>query len=135
MQNTMIIENLKSHRLKVTPQRIEIANALMHYGHLSIEKLYEMMRKKFPSISLATIYKNLNIMTDSAFVQEVKIPHAKSVYELTKETHSHLVCQECGEIQDIILDLTHLSEIASTVSRFHINKADLVFSGICKNCQ
>ena len=135
MENINIVNSLKSHQLKVTPQRIEIATALMHYGHLSIERLYEILRAKFPSISLATIYKNLNIMGESAFVQEVKIPNAKSVYELTKETHSHLVCNECGEVQDIILDLSHMSHAAAQISHFQITKADLVFSGICKNCQ
>jgi len=126
---------LRAHHLKATPQRLAIANTLYSRGHVNIEDLYETMLKKFSSISLATIYKNINIMIENAFIQEVKIPNAKSVYELTKEAHSHLVCDNCGQVEDITLDLNAVSELASHSTDFKINKADLVFSGLCKNCQ
>ena len=126
---------LREHHLKATPQRLEIANTLEKYGHMNIDNLYTIMLQKFNSISLATIYKNINLMIENAFIQEVKIPHEKSVYELAKTTHSHLVCSKCGEIEDIHLDLTALAESAAQSSRFQIDKADLVLSGICQKCQ
>jgi Fur family peroxide stress response transcriptional regulator len=126
---------LRTHNLKATPQRIEIADALYHHGHLTIESLYMMLLKKFDSISLATIYKNINLMIDSAFIQEVKIPHAKSVYELTKATHSHAVCSQCGAVEDITIDLADIEEKAHRLSSFEIRSSELVFGGICKNCQ
>jgi Fur family peroxide stress response transcriptional regulator len=128
-------ESLRAHHLKATPQRLEIANTLYKRGHVSIEDLYETMLAKFTSISLATIYKNINIMVENAFIQEVKIPNQKSVYELAKETHSHLVCQKCGSVEDVTLDLSVISDIASKKTAFQISKADLVFSGLCKKCQ
>lgn len=128
-------ELLRSHNLKATPQRIEITSALMDNGHLTIEKLYDILLKKFSSISLATIYKNINIMIESAFIQEVKLPNAKSVYELTKEAHSHLVCEKCGSVQDTYIDLSSIKELQLENFDFKIKKADLVLSGVCKNCQ
>lgn len=126
---------LRKHHLKVTPQRLEIANALGCNGHMTVETLYEVMLQKFNSISLATIYKNINLMIENAFIQEVKIPNKKSVYELSKETHSHLVCTKCNEIQDIMLDLSQTAQLASQTSHFQIDKADLVLSGLCQKCQ
>lgn len=128
-------EILRAHHLKATPQRLEIANALAINGHLSIEKLYDILLQKFSSISLATIYKNINIMIDSAFIQEVKIPNAKSVYELTKATHSHLVCEKCGLVEDISLDLGAIETLDIHETKFQIKKVDLILSGVCKNCQ
>jgi len=128
-------DSLRAHHLKATPQRIEIANTLYQRGHVNIEDLYETLLKKFNSISLATIYKNINIMVENAFIQEIKIPNQKSVFELTKEAHSHLVCDKCGMVEDITLDLSSISELASHQTNFQINKADLVFSGLCSNCQ
>lgn len=128
-------ELLRAHHLKATPQRIEIASALKANGHLTIEKLYDILLQKFSSISLATIYKNVNLMIENAFIQEVKIPNAKSVYELTKEAHSHLVCEKCGSIADIVLDLSPIKELDLKETHFKINKADLVLSGLCENCQ
>jgi Fur family peroxide stress response transcriptional regulator len=126
---------LRAHHLKATPQRLAIADTLYNRRHINIEDLYEVMLKKFNSISLATIYKNINLMIENAFIQEVKIPNAKSVYELTKEAHSHMVCDNCGEVEDITLDLSALSAIASHQTDFKINNASLVFSGLCKKCQ
>ena len=128
-------EILRNHNLKATPQRLEITNVLYMQGHATIEALYETMVKKFNSISLATIYKNINLMLENSFIQEVKIPHSKSVYELTKESHSHLVCEDCGMVQDISIKINNILEEASQISKFTVNSADLVFSGKCQNCQ
>ncbi|WP_428739942.1 Fur family transcriptional regulator [Sulfurimonas sp.] len=125
---------LRSHNLKATPQRLEITNALMVHGHLTIEKLYDILLSKFNSISLATIYKNINLMIESAFIQEVKIPKAKSVYELTKETHSHMACEKCGHVEDITIDLSTITNLDAKTD-FQIKKVDVVLSGLCKNCQ
>ncbi len=128
-------DELRKHNLKATPQRLAISDALYINGHMSIEVLYELMLKKFNSISLATIYKNINLMMENSFIQEVKIPNAKSVYELTKTAHSHLVCESCGEVEDITVDLDAIIDEAKHISSFKIDKANLVLSGVCKNCQ
>ena len=128
-------ELLRAHHLKATPQRLEITNALNTYGHMNIENLYAMMLEKFNSISLATIYKNINIMLEASFIQEVKIPDAKSVFELTKASHSHAVCANCGHIEDITLDLSSIQNTAMGITDFKIETSDLVFSGLCKKCQ
>ena len=126
---------LRQHNLKATPQRLEIVNALYQNGHISIEKLYDIMLKKFNSISLATIYKNINLMLEASFIQEVKVPNAKSVYELTKETHAHIICDSCGHITDIQLNLDAIITNAAKLSDYKIEKSDLILSGTCKNCQ
>jgi len=126
---------LREHHLKATPQRLEIANTLEYYGHINIDNLYDIMLKKFNSISLATIYKNINLMIENSFIQEVKIPHEKSVYELTKEAHSHLVCKECGSIEDVSINLPAVTNAIHNDSNFKIDKVDVVFSGLCKKCQ
>jgi Fur family peroxide stress response transcriptional regulator len=125
---------LRAYNLKATPQRIEIASTLDQRGHITIDGLYEVLLNKFNSISLATIYKNINIMMEAAFIQEVKIPNAKSVFELTKESHSHLACQKCGEVEDIDLDLHTLNSQIEQISHFEVKQTNLVISGICKNC-
>jgi Fur family peroxide stress response transcriptional regulator len=127
--------NLRQHNLKATPQRLAITEILYTKGHINIENLYNLMAKKFSSISLATIYKNINIMIENSFIQEVKLPDTKSVYELTKENHSHLLCSSCNDVVDIDIDLDSLINKASKATDFHIDSANLVLSGICKKCQ
>lgn len=128
-------DTLRAHRLKVTPQRLEIAKTLYSRGHVGIEDLYQVMLNKFNSVSLATIYKNINLMIENSFILEVKLPNMKSVYELAKESHAHLLCEICGEVTDISLDLASITDLTKQSNNFKIKKADLVFSGFCQKCQ
>ncbi len=128
-------EILKKYDLKVTPQRLAIVELMQLYGHLSIEELYLYIKKRFHSISLATLYKNINLMVGVDLVKEVKIPNEKSRYELTKDPHSHLLCQKCNKIQDIFLDLKTIVQDCELKTNYMINESVLVLSGVCPNCQ
>ncbi len=126
---------LKEYDLKVTPQRVAIVEELYNNGHMNIDDLYKKLLSKFPSVSLATIYKNINAMVEKVFLSEVKIPNSKSVYELIKTEHAHLVCSSCGHIEDVILDATSVLEEASKLSSFKIDTTSIVLSGLCPNCK
>lgn len=126
---------LKEYNLKVTPQRVAIVEELFSHGHMNVDDLYQNLLKKFPSISLATIYKNINAMVGKVFLNEVKIPESKSVYELIKEDHSHLVCSSCGKIEDITLNTSVLETTLSSQSNFKVENTEVIFSGICSHCQ
>jgi Fur family peroxide stress response transcriptional regulator len=125
---------LRSYNLKATPQRLVIIESIDRYGHINIDNLYVEVKNKFNSISLATIYKNINSMISNMLLLEVKIPNEKSVYEITKEQHSHLVCKDCGEVIDINIDTARMVESISEDYSFSIEKSDLIFSGSCEKC-
>jgi Fur family peroxide stress response transcriptional regulator len=126
---------LRESDIKVTPQRLAIVEELDGHVHLSIDELYEAIKKKFPSISLATVYKNINAMMEKDFILEVKVPAQKSKYELAKEPHSHVVCQKCGKVEDITLDLEKVTQKAANLSHYEIVDKALIFSGICPACK
>lgn len=126
---------LKEYDLKVTPQRVAIVEELYKHGHMNIDDLYKKLLAKFPSVSLATIYKNINAMVEKVFLSEVKIPNAKSVYELVKAEHAHLVCSSCGHIEDISLDITSVFHEATTKSNYKLDSTNVVLSGLCPKCQ
>lgn len=125
---------LKEYDLKVTPQRVAIVEELYNNGHMNIDDLYKKLLSKFPSVSLATIYKNINAMVEKVFLSEVKIPNTKSVYELVKTEHAHLACSSCGEIEDIMLDASSILTEASKLTTFKINSTNIVLSGLCSKC-
>ncbi len=126
---------LQANNLKATPQRLTIVEELYLNGHLNIDELYKSLQTKFPSISLATIYKNINAMIEISFLSEVKIPHKKSVYELRKKEHSHVVCSSCNSIMDIELDTNTLIKEASKLSNYSLQESNIIFNGICSSCR
>lgn len=131
---TKVPELLKEYDLKVTPQRIAIVEELYKHGHMNIDDLYKKLLDRFPSVSLATIYKNVNSMVEKIFLSEVKIPNSKTVYELIKKEHAHLVCSKCNEVVDIELDPSDIQTQVSNLSKFKIQQTNIVLSGICSKC-
>lgn len=126
---------LREHHLKATPQRLAILESIFLYGHINIDKLYDEVKQKFDSISLATIYKNINAMTKNLLLQEVKLPNEKSVYEIIKEEHSHLLCNSCGEVIDIQVETENITRDIAKKYDFAVSQSDVVISGTCKKCQ
>ena len=126
---------LKTHNLKITPQRLGILSLIYKFGHLSIDDLYIHVKKQFSSISLATLYKNINAMLKTRIVTEVKIPNMKSKYEITKTDHAHPLCTQCNEFKDIFIDTNTLINNAKDQSNYQIKHTDIVFSGLCEKCK
>ena len=126
---------LRERNMKVTPQRLGILTLMHDYGHISVEDLYEKIKKQFSSISLATLYKNVNAMISVSLLKEVKIPNMKSKYEIVKTPHAHLLCESCGALEDFQINMDEVSHLLESKSDFKVNQTDLIFSGICHNCQ
>ena len=125
---------LQKHNLKATPQRLEIVNVLSKNGHLNINDLYTAIQKVFPSISLATIYKNINIMLEKGFLLEVKLSDQKNVFELVKDEHSHVRCIKCNVVSDIKLDVAEILTKVQDLSKYNLNSTSLIFNGVCPRC-
>ncbi len=126
---------LRNYNLKATPQRLAILQVISRYGHINIDNLYNEIKSQFSSISLATIYKNINSMTEVHLLAEVKLPNTKSVYEIVKEGHAHLKCELCGDIEDLTIDTNSIFADISKLHNFKINQSDVILSGVCKSCQ
>ena len=128
------VDILKSHILKATPQRLCILDMLDNHGHATLEEIEKETKVKFPTLSLSTIYRNLNEMLKKDILSEVKLVNKKEYYELTKENHAHLVCTKCGNIEDFIIDTDTIIKQVQGSTPSKINGATISFDTICKEC-
>jgi Fe2+ or Zn2+ uptake regulation protein len=122
---------LEESNLKTTPQRLAILKELDKKGHASIEEIYEDIKEMFPSISLATIYKNINALKDENVISEVCL-HQKPKFEITKEPHAHFICKKCGAIEDVPFEEIINNEIEK---KYPNTRKELYIYGICKKCK
>jgi Fur family peroxide stress response transcriptional regulator len=125
---------LREHSLKVTPQRLGILSIMHSSGHINVEELFTHIKKRFASISLATLYKNINAMLDKKLISEVKIPNMKAKYEISKAPHIHMLCTSCHEFIDLRLDLNDLVATASLKSNYRVEDTNIILSGLCERC-
>lgn len=126
---------LHQNNLKITPQRIAILNEIAALGHATIDEIYEKIKTLYPSISLATIYKNITSLQEVNMIHELKLPNQKQHYEIVKSPHIHLVCNACGMIVD--MDIPHHKFVQSCAqqSGYKITEATIALLGICPRCQ
>ncbi|GAB6046113.1 peroxide-responsive transcriptional repressor PerR [Caminibacter profundus] len=121
---------LEESNLKTTPQRLAILRELDKKGHASIEEIYENIKEMFPSISLATIYKNINALKEEGVISEICL-HQKPKFEIAKESHAHFICKKCGKVEDVPLN----EIIRNDIEKLYPNsQKELYIYGICKAC-
>ncbi len=95
---------LKDRGLKATPQRVAVLKELGKKTHPTMDEIYSGIRVDNPTISLATVYKNVNLLKEQGIVIEINIPSGKMRYDYLSHPHIHLVCKNCGCVEDLDYD-------------------------------
>ena len=135
MMNFMQI--LKEKNLKATPQRISVLKELHKNEHPTIDALYESIKKEYPSISLATVYKNIHALKEKGVVIEVNMPNGKMRYDIFTKPHIHIVCKNCNSVMDMDYDekLFDYQTKLEGQSGLKIDRLDVIASvDSCEHC-
>ncbi|MGN1318496.1 MAG: Fur family transcriptional regulator [Lachnospirales bacterium] len=136
MEN-ILIDNLRRAKLKITPQRMAIYSYLMSAtNHPSAETIYKDLKPDYPSMSLATVYKNIATLRDAHLVTEFNVGEDSHRYDADTEFHTHLVCRECHNVFDYFGDIP-LDDVVMNLRDnmgFHVEEKELIFYGTCKKC-
>lgn len=132
-----IVESLRDNNHKITPQRLAIVRALAESEeHPSVETIYQALQADFPTMSLATVYRNILLIKSLGEVLELGFADGSNRYDGNKPyPHPHLVCIKCKAIIDP--DLESLEKMKTEVSNetgFKILSHRLDFFGICESC-
>jgi Fur family transcriptional regulator, peroxide stress response regulator len=126
----------REHNLAATHQRQKIYEALVSRpGHYSPEEIYEQVKQDLPSISLATVYKNLKIFVHAGMLHEVSPHHGSWRIDANRHPHHHLVCTRCLSITDLPVDSLAPVKLRGTIpSGFRVEKFSIELHGICRAC-
>jgi Fur family transcriptional regulator, peroxide stress response regulator len=130
------IEALRSKGYKATPQRIAICRiALNSRAHPSAQQVYDEVKKIHPTVSLATVYKTLEVLRDLDLVQEINFAKGQARFDSYISPHINLICLKCGNIAD--LDDTTIKEITIKVAattKFKPTGQRMDIYGVCHEC-
>jgi Fur family peroxide stress response transcriptional regulator len=121
----------------MTPQRLAIVRVLAKSkGHPSVEAIHGQIKKDFPTMSLATIYRNIVLMKSIGEVLELGFPDGSNRYDGNKPyPHPHVICIQCKKIVDPSLEsLEDMKKEVSAETKFKILSHRLDFFGICSSC-
>lgn len=127
-----LIPIIKENGLRITPQRIQILEAIIAEGHPTVEDI----ARHLPNMSVATIYNNVKQFITMDIVKELPYGNGISRYELFKTNNYHVICQSCGVIVDFTFpSLREVEEIASSLTIYQIHRHNMEIYGVCTDCQ
>jgi Fur family peroxide stress response transcriptional regulator len=134
----VIIQKLRDNGHKITPQRLAIVKILAKSeGHPSVENIHARITRDFPTMSLATVYKNISLIKSLGEVLELGFPDGSNRYDGNRPTpHPHVICVKCKKIVDPDLDsLDEMKKEVASETNFEILNHRLDFFGICGPCR
>jgi len=122
--------------VRYSRQRELIYEALRNTNmHPTAETVYSWLKPDNPSLSLGTVYRNLNRLADGGEILRLSFPVER--YDANTAPHAHLLCSECGNVYDMteIEYDSALDKFAERSSGHSVERHDLLFTGICRKCR
>lgn len=121
---------------RLTNQRMVILEYLRSTpGHHNAEEIFRTVKKKLPSMSFATVYRNLNFLTEHGYIQETTV-NKVSQFDGQIDAHVHLLCESCGTIVNVV-DESVFTVARSLAQRHHFKSRleQVELRGLCASCQ
>ncbi len=121
----------------MTPQRKVILEEIENTrSHPAAHEVYEMVRRRLPKISLGTVYRNLEILSEYGLIRRMDLGDGQCHYDGDVEHHYHVRCTDCGRITDLFMD--PVCDLEDTIARqtgYEIAGYRLDFFGLCPVCR
>jgi len=122
--------------MKYSKQRqLILSMVLDNDSHPSAKTIYDDLKDTCPSLSLGTVYRNLNFLVDKGLIRKVVLPGQDTRYDYNLGNHFHFICDKCSTIYDFetSADLKHEFEHLKKLG-FKPKHNELITYGICKDC-
>ncbi len=112
-----------------------LKNLQCRTDHPSADMVYESIRSEIPNISLGTVYRNLNTLSENGSILRFSV-EGKERFDGNVTPHIHFICNGCGAIHDAFDSCVDnfISQV-STLLNCTVDGANLVFQGKCSVCQ
>jgi Fe2+ or Zn2+ uptake regulation protein len=135
------VEELKARfaerGLRVTPQRELLFRLLEETqgNHPTAEALHVRATRAMPSISLRTVYAILDELADVGVLRPLDLGTGSRRFCTNRTAHHHLVCERCGRVSDVYVDLPKVNIPAEQSGSFQITDQTMIFRGYCGSCR
>jgi len=104
--------------------------------HLSADELYDIVKKVMPRISLATVYRNLEILSEARLIGKLEISGRQKRFDFDVSDHDHIYCVVCHRVDNLDIERKSVdSEQLGAGAGYSITGYRVEIIGICPECQ
>ena len=123
--------------MRITKQRQLILEQLRKLrSHPTADDMYHLLRRQMPKISLGTVYRNLELLSEEGLIQKLDVGGTQKRFDGNPENHYHVRCLRCGRVDDVELEPDSSIEAeARRLTDYEIVRHRLEFIGICPECR
>lgn len=117
--------------MRYSKQREAVYDVL--YGtttHPDVSWIFREVKKVIPSISLATVYRNLNELEALGKIKKVSVEGYSERYDANVSNHAHIVCESCGKITD-----ADMADVTVCHNYANVSRCEVTFYGKCDECR
>lgn len=105
-------------------------------AHMTAEEVYTTLRPSCPNLSLGTVYRNLNQLSQHHMLKKIPVSDGSDRFDHRVDEHYHLICEACGKVYDVELPaLGELLQTSTANSGFILTRCDLLLRGVCAGCE
>lgn len=116
-------------------KRIVYGEVMSRCDHPTANDVFSSIHEKHPSISLSTVYRNLDVLAKEGLIKRIRVSGCDH-FDLTLKDHNHILCKHCHKLVDLDGEFNHeLEENMAKQTGFTIDFHNLVLEGICPSCQ
>ena len=113
---------------------LDVVNRLK--SHATADEVYAEVAATHPNISKATVYRNLNLLSEMGMIRKLEIPGGADRFDHRCHDHCHVRCEKCGRVFDVDMDyVTGLEKGIRDTHGFAFTGYDILFRGICPECR
>ena len=129
-------EKCREAGYRVTPQRTEVFRQVMQTDdHPDAESVYLRVHRQFPSVSLDTIYRTLELLEDLGLVSRVSALTDRVRFDTRTEQHHHFICKRCGAVMDFESPEADGLSVREAVRGFgRVDSVRVEVRGVCRPC-
>ena len=118
--------------MRNTKQRICILEFINNaYIHPTASEVYENVKREIPNISLGTVYRLLNKLTEEGCIKRIKMPNDIDRFDKINDFHAHFLCQKCNRV----FDLESFKDFDFSIKNHIVVDYEVNLKGICRDCK
>jgi len=134
---THLRDGCAARGLRLTPQRDVLLHVLSQtMGHPTADELVREVRRVLPSVSHATVYRNVQELVRAGLVGTLERAGGPVHFEVNPDTHHHCLCTKCGQVWDVYLDEFDVKvSQGSSLRGFRVDRREVQLHGLCAACR
>ena len=136
ISDSVIINALRKKGYKATSQRIAICRlVLSSREHPTAQRVYREIKRSHPTVSVATVYKTLQVLRELRLVQELAFSQSETRFDSNVNPHVNVVCLQCGRVSDVNDQaIRNLVGRAASSIKFTVTGLRFDVYGVCEKC-